>query len=111
MALPGLNLPSEILRRTGPLQCLSALRQSGNTPFPTEARNLSLQKELLRHADIQATKNIYTQAVTLAREKRLRYLRGWDLAGNMLIWNMHHAEKAGQESGFSARNLLGTGKI
>jgi integrase len=36
--------------------------------------DLAVQKELLRHADIKTTMNIYTQAVTTAKRKAIRKL-------------------------------------
>jgi site-specific recombinase XerD len=41
--------------------------------------DLAVQKELLRHADIKTTVNIYTQAMALARRKAI-----WELPQKLL---------------------------
>ena len=49
-------------------------RHSFSTLLPSMGTDLAVQKELLRHADIKTTMNIYTQAMAPAKRKAIRKL-------------------------------------
>ena len=49
-------------------------RHSFSTLLHSMGTDLAVQKELLRHADIKTTMNIYTQAVATAKRKAIRKL-------------------------------------
>ncbi len=49
-------------------------RHSFSTLIHGMGTNLAVQKELLRHADIKTTMNIYTQAMAPAKRKTTRKL-------------------------------------
>jgi integrase len=48
-------------------------RHSFSTLLHSMGTDLAVQKELLRHADIKTTMNIYTQAVASAKPKAIRF--------------------------------------
>jgi len=49
-------------------------RHTFSTPVHSMGTDLAVQKELLRHADIRTTMNIYTQAIAPAKRKAIRKL-------------------------------------
>ncbi len=57
-----------------PERAIQPFRHSFSTLLHSMGTDLAVQKELLRHADIKTTMNIYTQTMAPARRKAIRKL-------------------------------------